>query len=864
MKTNNLALRKMRKRVVSLTALGMLFFICSCNEEISNLSVRLPEIETMEVTDEGSLVYVVECAVSSGDVQIDECGFYCSENDSMQGAEKFLCKLSGSTFTSELSLKGYNRNYYVQAFISNGRTEIRSVIETISVRELSDYVSFGSVTLQSYDRASETARFALAVSFAQGVDVTAFGVLYGTSPDLMDKGTSLALDFSGGESVEFVLEGLKTGTQYYICPFIADDEAKEYGQVQKLNVCSLPSVMIGEVSEITSSSAKVSGAVADNGGAVILEEGIVYAKGQAIPTIENDKTEAFMTSSDFYVTLSGLSPNTLYSARSYARNSEGVSYSSETTAFTTLVSVPSVTTGMNPYNITSSSATLNGSLTDYGGETPSELGFYWSESPFEEPSSALKIAASLSGKSMTTSLSGLARAKTYYYQAFATNSAGTAYGALNSFATLAELPAVETSSVSEITCSGATCGGNVISDGGASVTALGIVWGTSANPEISLCTKTVETSEAGYFTSRLFGLTPGTRYYVRAYATNASGTSYGEETSFTTETLDLSSVTDLSSSGTANCYIVSSSGIYKFKAAKGNNSWALVEKASYCEVLWESFGTLESIFEGDLIKESFFMDDNIIFETNPEFRNGNALIAVKDAQGEILWSWHIWLTDKPQGQVYYNNAGTVMDRNLGATSTKQGDVGSFGLLYQWGRKDPFCYNPQDSFALKRESTASYDWQYSYSKSIVEYSVSHPTTYICLSGYDNDWYGSIGNRRWQTRKTIYDPCPAGWRVPDVDVWSKAVGGRTLFTCSFNLKNDYGGNFSGKLGSSEIWYPVSDIYNYGGTSSGAGLYWSVGTCDCEGNHAYEMRFTDVEVDSHYASLRWSCSSVRCQKE
>ena len=68
---------------------------------------------------------------------------------------------------------------------------------------------------------------------------------------------------------------------------------------------------------------------------------------------------------------------------------------------------------------------------------------------------------------------------------------------------------------------------------------------------------------------------------------------------------------------------------------------------------------------------------------------GNALIALCNADGDILWSWHIWFTDDPRGQEYYNNAGTMMDRNLGATSATPGDVGALGLLYQWGRKDPF-------------------------------------------------------------------------------------------------------------------------------------------------------------------------------
>ena len=94
-------------------------------------------------------------------------------------------------------------------------------------------------------------------------------------------------------------------------------------------------------------------------------------------------------------------------------------------------------------------------------------------------------------------------------------------------------PAVTTSSVSNITQATATCGGNVTSDGGANVTARGICWSTSQNPTVSN-SHTTNGSGTGSFTSNITGLTANTTYYVRAYATNSKGTSYGEQKSFTT------------------------------------------------------------------------------------------------------------------------------------------------------------------------------------------------------------------------------------------------------------------------------------------------------------------------------------------
>lgn len=191
-----------------------------------------------------------------------------------------------------------------------------------------------------------------------------------------------------------------------------------------------------------------------------------------------------------------------------------------------------------------------------------------------------------------------------------------------------------------------------------------------------------------------------------------------------------SDVVSLSESGTANCYIVSSPGSYTFPAVKGNSSEP-VGSVSSVEVLWESFGTDVAPREGDLIASVVYNDGIIRFSTGEEFRKGNAVIAAEDASGAILWSWHIWLTDKPEDQVYNNGAGTMMDRNLGATSAAPGDAGSLGLLYQWGRKDPFLGS--SSISEEIEAASSIKWPEpvvsTSSTGTIAYAVAHPTTFI---------------------------------------------------------------------------------------------------------------------------------------
>jgi uncharacterized protein (TIGR02145 family) len=97
----------------------------------------------------------------------------------------------------------------------------------------------------------------------------------------------------------------------------------------------------------------------------------------------------------------------------------------------------------------------------------------------------------------------------------------------------ASLPTVKTSPISNSDNTTATSGGEVVSNGGAPVTARGVVWSTSPNPTVALSTKTSNGTGTGVFTSSITGLTKDVKYYIRAYATNSVGTAYGNEISFT-------------------------------------------------------------------------------------------------------------------------------------------------------------------------------------------------------------------------------------------------------------------------------------------------------------------------------------------
>ena len=135
----------------------------------------------------------------------------------------------------------------------------------------------------------------------------------------------------------------------------------------------------------------------------------------------------------------------------------------------------------------------------------------------------------------TSAITGLSPGTLYYVRAYATNSAGTAYGNQVTFMTSASLSNIITSPVTGITSTSAASGGNITSNGGGAITVSGVCWSTNQNPT-TLNSFSIDGSVTGAFTSAITGLSPGTLYYVRAYATNLAGTSYGNQVPFMTAT----------------------------------------------------------------------------------------------------------------------------------------------------------------------------------------------------------------------------------------------------------------------------------------------------------------------------------------
>jgi uncharacterized protein (TIGR02145 family) len=245
------------------------------------------------------------------------------------------------------------------------------------------------------------------------------------------------------------------------------------------------------------------------------------------------KVSADQTANSYSPT--NLTAGTDYYWKIVAKDNKNNSNTSPVWKFATAVAVqyPTVTT-TSVTSITTTTSVSGGSISSDGGASVIARGVCWSTS--QNPTIAgTKTTDGIGTGSFTSAITGLAPNTTYYVRSYTINNVGTAYGSQVSFTTSvqAQLPTLTTIAASAISTTSATSGGSISSDGGATVTARGVCWSTSPSPTTSN-SKTTNGAGIGSFTSSLTGLTAGTIYYVRAYATNSAGTSYGNEISFTT------------------------------------------------------------------------------------------------------------------------------------------------------------------------------------------------------------------------------------------------------------------------------------------------------------------------------------------
>lgn len=332
------------------------------------------------------------------------------------------------------------------------------------------------------------------------------------------------------------LTGLTPGTTYYYRAVVQNYYlyGTSYGAEKSFTtpVAAGPTVTTTAASAVTATTASSGGNVTTMGSDPVTARGVCWSTSSNPTTADSHTSDGTGTGS-FTSSLTGLNPGMTYHVRAYASNAAGTAYGNEVT-FTTQ-QPPTVTT-QAVTAIAATTATANGNITSLGVPDPTAHGVCWDTAgtPTTAGSHTDNGAASATG-AFTSSMTGLAAYTTYFVRAYATNSAGTAYGNEVSFTTGGIAPAVTTQPVTAVAATTATGNGNITSLGVPNPTAHGVCWNTTGTPTTAGShADNGAASATGAFTSSMTGLAANSTYHVRAYATNAAGTSYGSEVMFTT------------------------------------------------------------------------------------------------------------------------------------------------------------------------------------------------------------------------------------------------------------------------------------------------------------------------------------------
>ncbi len=396
----------------------------------------------------------------------------------------------------------------------------------------------------------------------------------------------------------------------------------------------------------------------------------------------------------------------------------------------------------------------------------------------------------------TVKISGLDSVTTYYARAYAIGTEGTIYGDELSFTTLPEPPVVTTAAISAFSSIDATGGGEVLLTGGADVSARGVCWSTSQSPTIAN-SKSSDGTGVGIFSSTINNLSPGTTYYVRAYATNSAGTAYGDQVMFTTK------------------------DITKFWVVGTYNGWDNSDNAKYI-ISSESSSTAEGYVYFPAAGAFKLCTDHSWDNTHTFGDNGAGALTNPGSDIVVSAAGYYWIK------------ASLADMTYSILKTEWGVIGS-ASPNGWNDEVALTYNTSAQTwegvihltAAEFKFRANHNWDYNYGSSTGDQNLNAGGSNIPVaveSDYQITLNLSVANAytytayRWGL---IGSATPGGWDDDSNMTWDAA---NSRFTVTVNLvvgkikfraNDDWGVNYGGDInaltaGGSDIDVTVDGNY------------------------------------------------------
>lgn len=378
--------------------------------------------------------------------------------------------------------------------------------------------------------------FQAEVTHAGGVPVERYGVCWGTTSNPVIESGDTSVCGSGTGEFTAIAKNLKPNTLYYIRPYATNSVGTSYGDEFQKNTTKGLGVMRTFVidSLIRAESAVVGGNILDPGEGEILERGVYLTqKGTKI----TDTIPFTMEADSFYQRVTGLERLASYEVEAYLVNTFGT-ITGGVLSFTTTDGMPLVAEP-DTVDISFTSATFSSKLLESGDSLITALGFCYGTEPNPTLENDFVTAELQADSTFSASLPDIVQQTRYYVRAFATNSYGTFYsdGSGATFVLKDQKPTVETEEPQVGIGGNVAFSGTILAEGMSPVTEAGFLWSTEEEP-------TLETPKSSHrnlfeegateYAMTLGNMRGGTTYYVRLYAKNEYGTSYGEVKTFET------------------------------------------------------------------------------------------------------------------------------------------------------------------------------------------------------------------------------------------------------------------------------------------------------------------------------------------